>query len=76
MRLDAVVLRGVADERAPAAADVEQAVSPGFRRSLRQIMSSLSRCARVEIVVPVVEIGAGIDHLRVEEERVEPFETS
>ena len=46
--------------------------SPGLSRSLRQIMSSLSPLRAGDVVVPVrLEIGAGIDHLRVEEELIE-----
>ena len=45
--------------------------SPGLRRSLRQIMSSLSRWARSMSSCQSVEVGAGIDHLPIEEEPVE-----
>ena len=46
--------------------------SPGLSRSLRQIMSSLSRLRAGEVVVPVgLEVRAGVDHLRIEEEPVE-----
>ena len=71
VRLDAVMLRGMADQRAPAAADVEQAIA-GLQPQLAADHVELVALRAGEIVVPVrLKVGAGIDHLRIEEEPVE-----
>ena len=70
-RLDAVMLRGMADERAPAAADVEEAIAR-LQPQLAADHVELVVLRAGEIVVPVgLKVGAGIDHLRIEEEPVE-----
>ena len=61
-----IVLSGMADQSAPAAADVEQ----GFSRQEPPICGRSYRACRPapsQVVVPVFEIGAGVDHLRIEE---------
>ena len=70
VRGDAVILRRVADEPAPAAADVEKALArlqPQLAADHLQLVGLRLRDA----VAPVGEVGARVDHLRVEEERVE-----
>jgi hypothetical protein len=60
---------GVTDERAPAAADVEQ----GFSRLEPQLAADHVELVSLrggEIVVPVFKIGAGVNHLRIEKEFV------
>ena len=70
-RLDAVMLRGMADQRAPAAADVEEAIAR-LQPQLAADHVELVRLRAGEIVVPVgLKVGAGIDHLGIEEEPVE-----
>ncbi len=67
---DAVVLGGVAQQRAPAAADVEEQL-PRLQPQLAADDVELVPLRLLQRVGPVAEIGAGIDHLRVEEELVE-----
>ncbi len=70
MRAHAVVLCRMADQPAPAAADVEQR----FARAEPQLAArhvELRDLGRGEVRFPIPEIGAGIDHLRIEKERVE-----
>src|SRR5580692_12101050 len=69
MGANAIMLGGMADEGAPAAADVEQGFSglePQFAADHIELVGL--RCRK--IVVPVFEIGAGVDHLRIEKEFV------
>ena len=68
--LRAIVLRRVAGERAPAAADVEHRLA-GRKAQLAADHVELLALGRVEIVAPVVKIGAAIDHLLVEPQFVE-----
>ncbi len=70
VRGDAVVLRRVADEAAPAAADVEEALA-GLQAQLAADHFELVALRLGDVVVPVGVVGAGVDHLGVEEERVE-----
>ena len=70
VRGDAVVLRRVADEPAPAAADVEEALAR-LQAQLAADHLQLVALRLRDVVVPVGVVGAGVDHLRIEEERVE-----
>ena len=70
VRLDAVVLGRMAEQRAPAAADVEEALA-GLQAQLAADHVELVVLGGGEVVRPVAIIGAGVDHLGVEEERVE-----
>ena len=66
---NAVVLRGV-NERAPAAADVEKALvrlEPQLAADHVELVALRLR----EVVVRLGEIGAAVDHLGIEKERVE-----
>ena len=70
-RLNAIMLRRMADQRAPAAADVEM---PGARLEAQFAADhvELVELALVDIVMEIGRvIGAGIDHLLVEEELIE-----
>ena len=68
--LRAVVLSRVAGERAPAAADVEHRLAR-LEPQLAADHVELLPLRRVEIVAPVVEIGAGVDHVLIEPQGVE-----
>ena len=70
MRAHAVIPRGVTDERAPAAADVEKALArlqPQLAADHVELVVLRSR----EVIVRLAEIGAGVDHLGIEKELVE-----
>ena len=67
---DAVALRRMAQERAPAAADVEEGLA-GAQPQLAADEVELVPLRLLERVGPVAEIRAGIDHLRIEEELIE-----
>ncbi len=70
VRLHAVVLRSVADQRAPAAANVEEALAlrePQLAADHLQLVALRLR----EVIAPLDEVSAGVNHLRIEEERVE-----
>ncbi len=65
------MLGRVADESAPAAADIEEAIA-GLQPQLAADHVELVELRAGEIVVPVgLKIRAGIDHLGVEEEPIE-----
>src|SRR5262245_25059124 len=64
------MLGGVAREGAPSAADVEKFFA-GPQTQLAADHVELVALRGGEVVVPVFEIGAGVDHLGIEKERVE-----
>ena len=70
VRGHAVALRGVAQQRAPAAADVEQR----FARPQPQLAAyqlELVPLRLLQRIRPVAKVCAGIDHLGIEEQRIE-----
>ena len=70
MRANAVVLGGVKEERAPAAADVEKGIvrlQPQLAADHVELVALRSR----DVVVQLGKIGAAVDHLGIEKERVE-----
>ena len=69
-RVNAKMFGGVTDERAPAAADVEQAISR-LQAQLAADHGELVVLRSRQIAVPVAEIGAAVDHLGIEKERIE-----
>jgi hypothetical protein len=68
--LDPVMERRVADEAAPAAADVEKALA-GLQAQLAADHVELGGLRVLQRGAPAREVSAGIDHLGVEEEGVE-----
>ena len=68
--LHAVVLGGVAGQRAPAAADVEQRLA-GLQPQLAADHFQLVLLHLVDVIIPIGAVGAGVDHLLIEPERVE-----
>ena len=68
--VDAVVAGGVQGERAPAAADVEQRLAR-LQPQLAADHIEFVDLRLIEAVAPVVEIAAGVDHLRVEPQPIE-----
>ena len=66
----AVMLRGVADQRAPAAADIEEPLAR-LEPELAADHLQLVGLHAVDVVRPVGGVAAAINHLAVEEERVE-----
>ena len=70
--LDIAFLGEIEREPAPAAADIEDALS-GLEQQLGGEMALLVELRRLEIVVGPAEIGAGILPVLVEEELVEPL---
>jgi hypothetical protein len=71
-RVDPEMPGGVTDERAPAAANVEQTIAR-LQAKLPADDVKLVLLRSRQIVVPVAEIGAAVDQLRVEKEG--PFRT-
>src|SRR5581483_5194415 len=67
VRAHAVMLSRVADERTPAAADVEERLA-GFQPQLAADHVELIALGLGDVVMPFAEIGAAIDHLRIEKE--------
>src|SRR5215218_3459430 len=67
---DAVMLGRVAGQRAPAAADVEERLA-GLEAQLAADDLELVLLHPVDVVVPIRAVGAGVDHLVVEPERIE-----
>ncbi len=70
MRPHTVMLRGMAHQPAPAAADVEHVLA-GLQAQLAADHLELGALRGRDVGVPVGEVGAGIDHLGVEKELVE-----
>ena len=70
MRRHTVVLRRMTYQRTPAAADVKQRVA-GLQAQFAAGHVELVALRGCNIVAPVDKITAGIDHLGIEEERVE-----
>ena len=66
----AVLLRGADHQCAPAAADIEQGLSR-LQPDLRQDMVDLLDLRGSQVLVAILEVGAGIHHVRVEELLVE-----
>src|SRR6266545_4269576 len=69
-RVDAEMPGGVTDERAPAAAYVEQAIAR-LQAELLADHVELVVLRGCQIVVPVAEVGAAVDQLGIEKERIE-----
>src|ERR671932_1564173 len=69
-RADAVAGGGVEQQRAPAAADVEEALA-GPQAQLAADELELALLGRLERLVRVGEVGARVDHARAEEQLVE-----
>ena len=70
VRANAVMARRPADQRAPAAADVEQAVS-GLQAQLAADVLQLVALGLLERVVGGLEVGAGVDPLGIQPQAVE-----
>ena len=64
-----MMARRVADQRAPAAPDVEQALA-GAAPELAADHFELVVLRLREVIRPIDEIGAGVDELGVKEERI------
>ena len=68
--VDSVLLRRVADQPTPAAADVQETLA-GLETKLPTDHLHLVELGLLEAVLPVGEVGAGVLHLPIEKERVE-----
>ena len=69
-RFDAIVLCRVTRQRAPAAAHIENGIAR-FQAKFAADHVELLQLHTIEIVAPVMEVGAGVDHLLVEPELIE-----
>ncbi len=69
-RLDAVVARRPENQAAPAAADIQETF-PGLEQQFPADMVELLLLRKVQRVVGLAEIGAGIDPIAVQPERIE-----